>query len=284
MKTIIVTGSFGLVGSNFIRSLPKFLNEEVELIKVKCDDLSDCEIADYIVHGAGYGQPLKFTQDKIKTIEINTKTTIELFKYLKPGGTFLYVSSSEVYSGNQLNCSEDEIGNTTPSHPRACYIEGKRCGEAICHSYRDSGYNVKIARLALAYGPGTKAHDTRVINQFIEQGFTGNIVMRDGGEAIRTYLYIQDAVELLWNILLKGKDVVYNVGGFSTLTILELAEEIGKIMNATVTLPEISTGLKDAPQSVNIDMSKTLKEFDRGFTNLSTGLRKTIEYQKKFYE
>ena len=110
-----------------------------------------------------------FTKHKLDTIAVNTSFLLKLFKYLKPNGKFLYISSSEVYSGATPSHTEEMIGTTTPQHPRACYIEGKRCGEAICTAYREQGYYVKIARLALAYGPGTKAHDTRVINEFIEK-------------------------------------------------------------------------------------------------------------------
>lgn len=289
MKHIIIFGAFGLVGRNLCDAIPRFfggdMEEGIKLTKVKCDEFTvNMESADYITYGSGYGQPQMFGKDKVRTIEINTTSLIKAFSYLKPGGTFLYISSSEVYSGNPLNCSEDEIGNTNPSHPRACYIEGKRAGEAICHSFAEQGYNVKIARLALAYGPGTKAGDTRVLNQFIEQACkTKNITMRDQGEALRTYCYIDDAVDMLWNILLNSRDMVYNIGGFSTLTILELAEEIAKLMNATVTLPEQQTGLSDAPMSVILDMSKYLKEFNKGFVPIVEGLKRTIAYQRKLY-
>lgn len=283
MKTLIVTGAYGLVGSNFIDAVPKYFDEQIKVIKVKFDDLSRCEPADYILHAAGYGQPLKFSEDKVNTISINTKTTMDLFHYLKPQGKFLFVSSSEVYSGAESPYTEEMIGTTTPEHPRACYIEGKRCGEAICHAYRQSGWDVKIARLALAYGPGTKPGDTRVLNQFIEQGFNGEIELRDAGQAQRTYIYIDDAVDLLWKILLKGKDCTYNVGGFSTVTVLELANEIGKLMNVPVTMPESDKGLKDAPTCVMLDMDKTLKEFNQSFVPLQKGLQRTIRYQQDLY-
>lgn len=282
MKThVIVTGAFGLIGSTFCTLLKQY--PEIVVTKIKCDDIpKDTPLADMIIHGAGYGQPLKFAIDKIKTIEINTKTTIELFKYLKPHGKFLFISTSEVYSGADSPYSEEDIGTTTPQHPRACYIEGKRCGETICHAYRAQGFDVKIARLSLAYGPGTKRGDTRVLNQFIEQGFAGKIVLKDKGEAMRTYCFVDDAVDIMWSILLYGKEAVYNVGGFSTLTIADLAKEIGAIMNATVIIPDEDTGLLGAPQSVQVDMRKVFKEFgDRPFTSLNNGLKKTIAWQKK---
>lgn len=282
MRHIIIFGAHGLIGTNFCDMLEADHNNVVTKIKYN-ETTPFTPLADIIIFGAGYGQPLRFTEDKIATIEINTKTLIRAFDYLKPKGKFLYISTSEVYSGAISPNIESILGTTTPEHPRACYIEGKRCGEAICHAYKEKGFDVKIARLALAYGPGTREHDTRVLNQFIEQGFTGNITLRDGGKAIRTYLYIQDAVELMWKILCKGKHVVYNVGGFSTLTILELAQEIGRLMNATVTTPQSDIGLQGAPQDVYLNMGKTLKEFNQTFTSLDRGLKKTIEYQRKLY-
>lgn len=191
----------------------------------------------------------------------------------------MYISTSEVYSGAIPPYVEGILGTTTPEHARACYIESKRCGEAICMAYKEKGFNVKIIRLALAYG-ATKLGDTRVLNQFIEQGLTGHITLRDSGEAVRTYCYVQDAVELMWKILLKGKRTVYNVGGFSKVTIAELATEIGRLMNATVTIPKNDTGLKDAPESVCLDMNRTLEEFDQKFTSLDKGLKLTIKNYK----
>jgi nucleoside-diphosphate-sugar epimerase len=217
-----------------------------------------------------------FSKDKLRTIEINTSSLVKAFKYLKPKGKFLYISTSEVYSGSDLICTERDIGTTTPQHPRACYIESKRCGEAICMAFKEQGFEVKIARLSLAYGP-TKKGDTRVLNQFIEQGLTGQITLKDSGKAVRTYCYVHDAVKLLWKILLRGEDVVYNVGGFSTVTIAQLAEEIGHLMNANVTIPQNPKGLIGAPESVWMDMDKTLSEFNQGFTPLRRGLRLTIQ-------
>jgi nucleoside-diphosphate-sugar epimerase len=54
---------------------------------------------DYIFHAAGYGQPQKFTSNKIKTIELNTVATTNLFKLLNLDGRFLFCSTSEIYSG-----------------------------------------------------------------------------------------------------------------------------------------------------------------------------------------
>ena len=100
----------------------------------------------------------EFMQNPVKTLQLNTSTTLLLFEKLLPGGKFLFISTSELYSGlSHPPFTEQQIGTTNTTHPRACYIEGKRCGEAIVNAFREQGVNAKSARLALAYGPGTEA-------------------------------------------------------------------------------------------------------------------------------
>lgn len=283
-KTLLITGAYGLVGSTICKILERDY-PEIEVIKVKCDEFVEgmrYGYFDFVINAAGYGQPVKFTEDKIKTISINTNLVPVLFSMLKKNGKFLFISTSEVYSGAPSPHTEDMIGTTTPQHPRACYIEGKRCGEAICMAYKEQGYDVKIARLALAYGPGTKKGDTRVINQFIEQALTtGEIRMKDEGDAVRTYIYAEDAARIMLDILFKGQDVVYNVGGFSRISILELAVKIASLTNSKVI--QGYNSLEGAPDDVSLDMTNTIIEFGGEFNPFEIGLPETIEYQKQLY-
>ncbi len=284
MKKLLITGAFGLVGSNICKILEAHY-PDIEVTKVKFDKLPNDSYKkyDYVIYGAGYGQPMKFMEDKIETVRIHSgQPLIESIISLNSGGKFLYISSSEIYSGAPSPHKETYIGTTTPQHPRACYIEGKRCGEAICMAYREQGYDVKIARLALAYGPGTKKGDTRVINQFIEQALTkGSIWLRDKGEAMRTYVYVEDAAQMMLDVLFKGKEVVYNIGGESRVSILNLAQTIGAITQSKVYCGEVS--LDGAPDDVKLCLNRINAEFPREFVSLEEGLIKTIEYQKQLY-
>lgn len=312
-KTIVLTGASGLIGTYFLATLreihakkikinvvavaqhafPEYLSyfgENVNFIQCDLTDascLSRLPQADYIIHAAGYGQPGKFMEDPLKTIELNTTCTIALFKKLNKGGKFLFVSSSEVYSGLQKPPhKENEIGTTNPTHPRACYIEAKRCGEAIVNVERHQGVNAKSARLSLAYGPGTKRGDQRVINSFIQKALTGKLELLDRGEARRTYCYVQDAVEIMWNVLLFGKEPAYNVGGTSGVTIKNLAERIGNMLKVPVVFPSTSAEkYAGAPVDVRLDMTKVENEFKKTeYAPLDEGLARTIEWQKLLYD
>ena len=309
-KSILVTGASGLVGLYFVNCLRQ-LKDELNIsitVWIKSDIEKDfinlfdgCKIIkeditnynsfkdlpnyDVIIHSAGYGQPNKFMDNKVKTISLNTTATINLFEKLNENGKFLFMSTSELYSGlDNESIKENQIGTTNTDHPRSCYIEGKRCGEAICHSYKSS-FDVKIARLSLAYGPGTKINDQRVLNSLIQKGLLyDKIELLDGGDAIRTYCYITDVIEMLFNILLFGKKNVYNVGGKSRVTILELANMIGNQLNKQVTVPKVKNELSGNPKIVNISIDEYTNEFNKKeFISLEEGIKKTINWQKKLY-
>ncbi len=311
-KTILITGASGLIGVYFLACLkqisrtqefktiavmqsdpPPFVKKLLDRpgAEILLGDLSSqsfCESlpgADYIVHAAGYGQPGRFMENPVKTLQINTSATFSLFNRLSPAGKFLFVSTSEVYSGLITPPhKESEIGTTNTTHPRSCYIEAKRCGEAICNAHRAKGFNAKSARLSLAYGPGTRKGDMRVLNSFIQKAINGHITLLDHGKANRTYCYVSDAVEIMWNILLFGKDPVYNVGGHSRTTIGELAIKIGAYTGVPVTFPSHAKDLAGAPDDVYLDMTKALKEFGKSeFVPFDEGLARTIEWQKALY-
>lgn len=312
--TVLVTGASGLIGTHVLACLshlkkiglrvrvhalclsepPPHLtalmaNDGFNIMRIDLSDFKEYQKlpqADIIIHAAGYAQPSLFMANPVATIQINTSATAALMKRLRPRGRFLFVSSSEIYSGlNKQVLSEDDIGLTTPSHSRAAYIEGKRCGEAICNAFLTQGIQVKIARVALAYGPGTRKHDRRALNSFIEKALLRDrIELLDAGAAVRTYCYVADTVELLWHILLSGKEAVYNVGGRSTITIAALAQMIGNITGKPITFPDTEDSSTGAPLEVSLDLRKTENEFGKTeYVELEEGLKRTISWQRELY-
>jgi nucleoside-diphosphate-sugar epimerase len=310
-KKVLVTGASGLIGSWMTTCLQllrethnldifvwvkndltkfNFPTEGLNIItKDICDEKSFIDLPnfDVIIHAAGYGQPSKFLENKIKTIILNTQSTINLVQKLNKNGKFLFVSTSEIYSGNyKEKITENDFGLTLTNHPRSSYIEGKRCGESICYSFIEQNVNIKIVRLSLAYGPGTKKGDTRVLNSLIEKALKENTInLLDSGKAIRTYCYISDVIQMFWNIFLYGKEKIYNVGGTEKVSIYELAKEIGSLLNVDVNLPKQENSLDGSPNLVNMSIDRYQEEFGLdSFTTLQEGLQKTINWQKKIYE
>jgi len=239
-----------------------------------------------VIHSAGYAQPVLFMSNPVATMQINISATIALLERLKPNGSFLFLSSSEVYCGLTDSLFREEyIGTTTPYHPRAAYIEGKRSGEAVCNAFRSQGVRAISARLGDVYGPGTRKHDKRVLNSFIEKAILNQkIDLLDSGTAMRTYCYVADALKLLIKILFCGKQAVYNVGGHLYTSIAELARIIGDITNVPVIIPSHDLQVAGAPEILQLDLSRSETEFGKTeYVELEEGLKRTIAWQRLLY-
>lgn len=312
-KEVLITGATGLVGTYFLYSLKAGMEAGLQTRKVHivckneppehirellgvpwvqlwqgdlCDDkfvmgLPEC---DYIIHAAGYGQPAKFMEDDRNTLKLNTVVTFGLLDKLREDGKFLFISSSIIYSGLQKEIYKEEDAGVTPTlHPRAGYIEGKRCGEAICNAYRKRGVDAKAARLSFTYGPGVREGDERAVCAFIEKGFQGTVSLLDKGSNERIYCYVADAVEILWNILLFGREPIYNVGAREKITILGLAQKVAEILGAEVTLPKGGgAGVPGAAPLERLGINKIETEFGKtAFLPLDEGLERTIRWMQE---
>lgn len=304
---ILVTGSTGLIGGNILNFLNELLlsgkcifdvdalsvhprintSEFHPRIQFQTGDLSigvrkfHLQKYDYIIHAATYGQPGKFITNSLDTLALNGPLVMELTKQLEARGTFLFLSTSEIYSGSSTSPnSESDLGRVPIESRRSAYVYGKIFGEVALLQLSEK-YRIRIARIALSYGPGTKLSDSRVLNELIQRGIDNRkIELADAGEAVRTYCYVRDTVEMLLNVTFRGRSEIYNVGGISKVSIRELGEEISKIMKVPFNHPDVSENHLDAPKQVELDISKYKNEFgEMEFIPLRIGLTRTIEWQ-----
>jgi nucleoside-diphosphate-sugar epimerase len=90
---------------------------------------------------------------------------------------------------------------------------------------------------------------------------------------------------MFWNIILFGKEKMYNVGGESIMSILNLSKLIGEELGKNIKVPATDNKLVGNANFVNISIKKYLNEFEKkDFVSIKEGLRNTIEWQKKLYE
>lgn len=314
-STFLITGATGVVGLHILYVISALITRGVRIggdlvsfservpqvknlkkfssVALDCgDERSLAELkrssAEYthVIHAAGYGQPNRFMGDPLGVIALNTKGTTALAEIaMESSARFLFLSSSEIYSGSHSKPDESAIGVTTPQHPRAAYIEAKRIGETICETYRKEGLSATSARLALAYGPGARVDDGRVLNQFIMRALQNKqLQLMDAGSARRSYLFGVDAAVGLLKVLTCGTQSVYNVGGSSSISILGLAKEVGKLAAVKVVAPkqdEASIYDSSAPRDVSLNTDRYLSEFGQlEFVTLEEGLQETINWYR----
>lgn len=317
-KKILITGGNGLFG-RYILSTIALANKEIDLNcsvlslslhKPPSDlmflfegnkrfsflevDLSKqfllSDTYDYIFHAAGYAQPAKFTTDPLSIISINVDSTRNLLEInKKSNGTFLYFSSSAVYGEvpREVNpIPETYNGNCSTTRGRFVYAESKRMGEALCGLYSDKFKSrVKIARISHTYGPGISIEDSRVLGEFLREAFIENkITLLDEGKSVKTFGYISDMVKMLFHIVFYGVDMIYNVGGVDSMSILDLANIIGKMCNVSVKTSQKISKLEHIGQDPTLnrlDLSRILKEIGNfSFTPFDEGIRRTIDWSK----
>jgi UDP-glucuronate decarboxylase len=314
-KEILITGATGLLGQYFIAfflkalesknrpknitilhksKIPNYLsflkkNRSFKLFKL---DLSKEKIPqnrkyDYIIHLATYGQPKKFLNDSLKTFFLNSSLIKDLTFLIKKNGIFLFLSSSEIYFGLKKKPKENDIGKINTEMERAPYIFSKLSGETFLNICKKKyNLNAKSVRLCLAFGPGNKKNDNRVIYELIKNGLIKRkVVLKDGGKAMRSYIYILDAINMIINIMFFGKYNTYNVGGNKLISIEQLGLEISKILNCSFKASKSKKKNFSAPQLASVDTELYKKEFGAiKYKDFKTSLKKTIEWQKFLYE
>lgn len=204
---------------------------------------------------------------------------------LKHNATLVFTSTSEVY-GDALEHPQKETywGNVNPIGLRSCYDEGKRAGEAFLFSYsKTHNLKIKIVRIFNTYGPFLNPKDGRVVSNFINQALNQqNITIYGNGSQTRSFCYIDDLIEILTKFSFTHDNFFgpLNIGNPNENNMLELANlviQLTKSSSKIIYLPLPP----DDPKKRKPDISLAQKQYQwHPRTNLTEGLKKTIEYFK----
>jgi len=246
---------------------------------------------DYIIHAACYGQPAKFIEKPLETIFLNTKATETLLEIAKSSkAKFVFISSADIYGDipfGMKSVPETFGGNRSTTGPRAIYGESKRLGETICWVYRERyGVDAKIVRASHLYGPGISINDKRVLGDFLRGALSDGVIkLKDEGKAIKTFGYIADAIEMMMFVAIRGKDMIYNIGGISSVSIKELAKIVAKEVEVGVLIPRLESRAKHIgsdPKMIRLNLSKIKKEM-RGFsfTSINRGIGRMVKWNRE---
>lgn len=166
---------------------------------------------DFIFHFAGNASPYFINHDPVDILKSNLLGTFNVMEMAREKkAKVLFASTREVYGEVKAeSLTETSFGKLDPMDNRSCYPESKRASESIIRSYfLQHGVKSVIARIAHSYGPGMKIeNDGRVMADFIGNAVRKeDIILKSSGEAVRSFLYLSDAVRGLFLLMLKGKD------------------------------------------------------------------------------
>lgn len=246
---ILITGGFGYLGEN----IAEFLKEKGHDIRIfgirynekkkdkykkykiyigdilsKTDLEKACKNVDCIIHLAALSHPETCKKDPLLALKINgfgTKNVLEVGE-INRIKKFIYVSSSQVY-GN----IEGEITERTLTEPLNDYEITKFLGELYCKQFNKK-IDYTILRLSNIYGPPILNDEWNpVVNDLCKQCYINKkIILKSKGEQKANFVNISDLDQAI-NIILNEKSErikgeIFNVGGYETISILELSNMI----------------------------------------------------------
>lgn len=241
MKTILVTGSEGLIGLALCKQLEKKYNIIRIDTKIGKNVLNYSTLkkliqkSDGVIHLAAESRVYtahKYPLRSIKNNIIGTVNILESIRIHNPQAWFVYASSREVYGKTKGKTSE-----STKLDPLNVYAVSKVSGELFSKIYeRNYELNTYVIRFSNVYG-GLNDHIGRVTPKFFSQALKNKPITIEGGTQDFDFVYLDDAVngvvKLVQQIIskkIKSKNFHFVTG--KSNSIKELASLIIKITNS----------------------------------------------------
>lgn len=306
-KIVLVTGAAGFLGSHLCS---RFIREGMKVIGM--DNLSTGSLSninhlfasnnfefykydvtkfvhipgqlDYILHLASPASPIDYLKIPIQTLKVGALGTHNLLGLAREkGAKILVASTSEVYGDPEIHPQTEEYwGNVNPIGPRGVYDEAKRFMESITMAYHNyHQLDTRIARIFNTYGPNMRIDDGRAIPTFISQALENkDITIFGTGQQTRSFCYVDDTIEGLYQLLLSDYHLPVNIGNPEEISLQQLAEEIIHLTQSSsqITfhpLPEDDPKRRCPDITKAIDILNWSPKVDR-----KQGLTKTLDYFK----
>ena len=313
MKTILVTGGFGILGSCLVKKLAK--NNKVYVLerKVKKRNIRSLGLPknvtkiygnfeiiesikklilkynfDVIFHLGAITQVIDSFKSPIKAYKTNIMGTInicESIRLLNKKIILIYSSSDKAY-GEMSKLQYIENDRLQGQFP---YDVSKSSSDLLCQSYSLT-YDLKIGivRSGNIFGPGDFNLDRLIPGTIVETIKNKNIVIRSNGKLRRDYIYVEDVArgyEKLMNKMFKSKSKlhIYNLGSKYNYNALEVVMGIYRIMRKKNLRPIVKNLFTDYEiKNQKLSYKKAKVELNWNPTiSFDKGIRKTIQWYKK---
>ncbi len=307
MKTILVTGCAGFIGShiaerllneghmvvgvdNFHPYYQRALKErnmdgfkkhknfkffEGSILDDKLLNILAKEDIDIINHQAAIAGVRNSIKSPLEYLSINTLGTLKLLDRFRDAEKFIFASSSSVYgdvADNELPIKEDR-----KPKPISPYALSKLQAEEWCKLFSNLyGIRSIILRYFTVYGPRQRPDEA--VEKFMRKILSGEpIEIYGDGEQTRDFTYVGDVVNANILTLSKGSGV-FNIASGKRISVNKLVELLKKATKKEVKVNMIERQIGDVSHTwANIDKSKNELGF-RPATDIETGLRNQFEH------
>lgn len=277
-KNLLVTGLTGFVGRHLqqLFATDPSATADWRLLQPesRCDLLDSAALAamlerqrpDAVLHLAGQTFVPEALRDPARTIQINLLGTLNLLQGLKHSGfngTFLYVSSGDVYG----QVAEDAlpISETLTPQPRNPYAVSKAATELLCRqwSYIEP-WRIVVARSFnhIGAGQGESFVVSNMARQIVRvrRGLQAPRLEVGDIDVSRDFLDVQDVLAAYLLLLQKGRNgEVYNLCSGRERRVRELIVEMASLAEVDVELVQDPARMRRAEQRRVVGSSDKLQ-------------------------
>lgn len=196
----------------------------------------------------------------------------------------LFVSSGGTVYGKNGKCPLSEI---TPTYPITSYGLQKLTIEKILYLYNYLyGIDYRIVRLANPYGPYQRPNGKlgAITNFTYKMLLNEEIEIYGDGSVIRDYVYIDDAVNAMINVLEHDNEFkTYNIGSGIGISINQITKQIGEVLNVEPKIVHLPGRRVDVPTNF-LDITRYESLFGKlSSVSLDDGIKRTAEFLKRQY-
>ena len=316
MKTILVTGGCGFIGSNFVRLLARepgwrIINFDKLTYAGNLENVADvasdrtkfvqgdiCDRAGVesilkeerpwaIVNFAAESHVDRSILDASPFVQTNIGGVQSLLDAVRahPVERFLHISTDEVYGDKEGREASTEESPLSPSSP---YAATKAAADLLCFSYRRTyGLPVIVTRSSNNYGP--YQFPEKLIPLLIRNGLNDlEFPVYGDGKQVRDWLYVEDNCRAILGVLEKGQiGSIYNIGTSEERTNLDvvqatcaaIAQRLGTDLKGLEHRIHSVTDRPGHDRRYAIDTSKIRRELGwQPSVDFTTGLRQTVDW------
>lgn len=312
-KNILITGGLGYIGSSLAKFLLSTNNFNIyissrfktelpkELVGCKLVEINfelDEDInskvfndIDVVIHLAALNEidSLKFPE---KAIEVNVLGTQKMLSLAIKNKVkrFVYFSTAHVY-GAPLEGNLNELKYPLPTHPYS--ITHRAAEDYIVAANLENKIEGIVVRLSNAIGPPIHSRIDRwtlLVNDLCRQiAINKSITLRSSGVQVRNFISLLDVCNATFHLLqIKNYDKlfpIYNLGGPSSLSVIEVAKMISQICKTNYGFEPVinAAKIKEEENYLFFDNSKLEKTGFVWENDIHSEIEKTLSIAFSFF-